>query len=948
MSMNHSVRRAVRRALLAGAVASAVPMFPANAADEPATSAAETVEEVVVTGSRIRIRDYDAISPVTTVSAEAIHSTGQLSVEEVLNRLPQVVPGLTANSNNPANGTSTVDLRGIGTPRTLVLINGRRLTPSTQTGVVDLNNIPVRLIDRVEVVTGGASAVYGSDALSGVVNFILKDDFQGFDLGMQLGQSAQSDGAQQQVDVLLGGNFGEDRGNITAFASVFDRDSVLQAERAFTRVDRAQNGSATGNARLPNVALNPYPTVGNFLGGTSTSRDYAFNLNNNGQAREWINALPETSADGVGDKYNFAPVNFLLSPGKRISLGAMGHLNVSDHVTAYMDVMYVDSRNASQLAPTPAVNVPFDPDSPLLSAQARALMDARPNPNAPGFLTRRMVEIGPRLQENKSKLQQADVGFRGDLPFKDWQFDVNYQFGRTEFINVTHNDVSRSKFAAGLSNCPAAYVQFVPNCVPVNAFGVGTITPEMADFIRLDFSDTTIFERQLVSASLNGSLAELPAGPLGFAVGAEYREDSSEYTPDLAKKQGDILGFNAQQPIAGSFDVSELFVESVVPLLKELPAVHSLSLEAGLRYSDYSSVGEVTSYKAGLDWAPLSSMHVRGMFQRAVRAPSVFELFQAGDKGFPPVNDPCASTRANGTTRVVPAAVAAFCQQTWGIDSTNYTQSNGQIEALFFGNPNLGEETSDTVTFGIAMTPEAIPNLHFSIDYYKIKVQDYVNTLEGGTTGVVLACFASLDINSDACFSRDLNEALVFRDAVGDLKARVPIANLSELTTDGVDVNVSYKVPLGITSERLGDSLQVDLLVTWLGSYVLDDIDYAGTIGAYNIAGAFPEYKANLRLGYRIGPVNLSYNLQYLGKMDNQGNIPAFEDPSGYQGVTSTMFHDLSAQWAIKDSLDLTLGVRNLTDQDPKFFDSPIDQNSDPATFDMLGRFYFGSLRMKF
>jgi len=946
MTFGCSIRRAVRLALFSGAASAAG--LSAVAADQPASAVPEVVEEVVVTGSRIRVRDYEAISPVTTVSAEAIQATGQLSVEEVLNKLPQVVPGLTASSNNPANGTSTVDLRGVGTPRTLVLINGRRLTPSTQTGVVDLNNVPVRLIERVEVVTGGASAVYGSDALAGVVNFIMKEDYQGFDIGLQHGVSAQGDGAQKQFDVLLGGNLGEDRGNVTVFASYFDRDSVLQSEREFTRVDRAQNGSATGNARLPNVGLNPYPTVGNFLGGGSTSRDYAFNLNNNGGVRVWNNALPETSPDGQGDKYNFSPVNFLLTPGERINIGAMGNLRITDKLTAYMDVMYVDSRNAAQLAPTPAVNVPFDPDSPLLSAQARALMDARPDPNAPGFLTRRMTEIGPRLQENKSKLQQADVGFRGDLPFKDWQFDVSYQYGRTEFINVTHNDVSRSKFAAGLSNCPADYLRFVPGCVAVDAFGVGSITPEMANFIRLDFSDTTTFERQVLNASFNGSLAELPAGPLGFAVGAEYREDSSEYVPDLAKKQGDILGFNAAQPVEGSFDVTELFVETVVPLLKDLPAVESLSLEAGLRYSDYSSVGETTSYKAGLDWAPISSLHVRGMYQRAVRAPSVFELFQAGDKGFPSVNDPCASTRANGTTRVVPADVAAFCQDTWGINAATYTQTNGQIEALFYGNPNLSEETSDTLTFGFALTPEAIPDLNVSIDYYRIRVEDFVNTLEGGPTGVVLACFASLDINSDACFSPDLNEALVFRDAVGDLKARVPIANLSALETDGVDVNLNYKVPLGFRSERFANSLQINLLVTWLGSYELDKIDYTGSIGAYNISGAFPEYKANLRLGYRIGPVDLSYNLQYLDAMDNQGNIPAFEDDTGYQGVTGTFFHDLSARWDIKDSLDLTLGVRNLTDEDPKFFDSPIDQNTDPATFDTLGRFYFGSLRVKF
>jgi iron complex outermembrane recepter protein len=932
-----SIRRAVHYTLLAGAAAVVSPL---------ACAQDENIQEIVVTGSRVRVRDFEAISPVTTVSAETIQATGQLSVEEVLNRLPQVVPGLTANSNNPSNGTATVDLRGVGPQRTLVLINGRRLTPSTQAGTVDLNNVPSRLIERVEVVTGGASAVYGSDALSGVVNFILKDNFEGFDVGYQYGQSAESDGKEKQVDVLMGGNFAEGRGNITAFASWFERDPVLQGARAFTRVDRG-GGSATGNARLPNVALNPYPATGDFLGGGGAASEYAFNLNGDGGVRPWNPVLPETSEDGQGDLYNFAPVNYLLTPGERISLGAFGHLNVSEHLTGYMDVMYVDSRNATQLAPTPAVSVAFDPNSPLLSAQARALLAARPNPNAPAFLTRRMLEVGPRLQENKSKLQQVTVGFRGDLPVKDWQFDAYYQYGRTEFNNVTHNDVSKSKYAAGLSGCPEDYRRFVPSCVPVNGFGVGTLSPEAVDFIRLDFSDSTLFERQLASASINGSIVDLPAGPLAFALGAEYREDQSDYTPDIAKKSGDIMGFNAQQPIAGKFDVAEIFLEAVVPLLKDAPAADSLSFEAGVRYSDYSSVGNVSSYKAGLDWAPMSSLHVRGMYQRAARAPSVFELFQAGDQGFPQVVDPCASRLANGKAQVVSPEVAAFCQATWGIDSSTYVQTNRQIESFSFGNPNLQEETSDTYTLGFAVTPESIPSLQFSVDYYSIRVQDYVNTLEGGTSGVVRACFASLDIDSDACFSSELNLPLVFRDEVGDLKARTPQANLSELKTEGLDVNVAYAVPLGFASGPFGDRLQVNLLVSWLDTYVLDDIDYAHTIGAYNITGAFPEYKANLRLGYRIGPVDLSYNLAFIDAMDDQGNIPEFED-GGYAGAPSTIYHDLSGRWAVNDSVELALGVRNLTDQEPRAFDNAIDQNTDPATYDMLGRFYYASMRTRF
>jgi outer membrane receptor protein involved in Fe transport len=343
-------------------------------------------------------------------------------------------------------------------------------------------------------------------------------------------------------------------------------------------------------------------------------------------------------------------------------------------------------------------------------------------------------------------------------------------------------------------------------------------------------------------------------------------------------------------------------------------------------------------------------MHVRGMYQRAARAPSVFELFQGGDQGFPFVTDPCASKLPDGSAQAVSPEVAAFCQQAFGINPANFTQANPQIDALFFGNPNLHEETSDTYTLGLVLSPASVKALQLSIDYYSIRVEDYVNVLEGGTAGVVAACFDSLDINSDACFSQDLNQPLVFRDATGALRARVPTANLSELKTDGVDFNLSYRVPLPFTSGPFADELRLSLLATWMGSWKLDGIDYAGTIGAFNYAGAFPEYKANLRLGYSIGPVSLTYNLQYLDKMDNQGNIPALGGSNAglFQGVSSTLYHDLEAQWSITDSFELSAGVRNLTDQKPKFFDVPIDQNTDPATFDTLGRFFFASLRAKF
>ncbi|HEY6644734.1 TonB-dependent receptor [Povalibacter sp.] len=914
MLASKSVRRAVHYTLLASAAAMIA--MPVQAQDE-------NIQEVVVTGSRIRIKDYEAISPVSTMTADAIKATGSLNIDQVLNALPQVVPGLSASSNNPSDGTATVDLRGLGPTRTLVLLNGRRLNPSVNDGTVDLNNIPTRLVERVEVVTGGASAVYGSDAMAGVVNFILKDDFEGVDLGMQYGQSTHGDGADYQVDFLLGGNFADDRGNMTGFASFYKRESVLQSARDVTRINIDDPpGSATGEAgRLDNLPGNPFATGSN----------RAFNTD--GSVRPFVNTLDAT--DG-GDRYNFPPVNYLLTPAERITLGAMGHFDFSDNVQAYTELLYVDSQNSAQLAPTPATPVNVYPDSPLLSPSAQALLAARPDPDGVAIFRRRMSEVGARLQENRSKLEEITVGLRGDLGVKDFEYDAFYQFGRTEFVNYTTNDVSRSRFEAGIAGCPADYIRFQPDCVPVNPFGLGNISAAAADFIRLNFTDTLVFERNTVGGSINGTLFEMPAGPLGFAVGAEWREDSSSFTPDKSKEDGDILGFNAQQPIDGEFNVKELYFEAIVPLLRDLPAVQSLSMELGARYSDYSSIGDVVAYKGGLDWKPIDSLRFRGMYQRANRAPSVFELFQAGDQGFPQYTDPCAE--------LVPAddpATAAFCAQQGIPDTESFIQNNVQVETFFYGNPDLQEETSDTYTIGLVFTPEFASGLSVSVDYWSIKVEDYINTLAGGAQGIIDGCFAAQDLTSAACFDQTLGVPLIYRDASGELKVNAPTVNVSELETAGVDLQLNYMIPVG-------KGLSATMLLTYLDKYVLDGIDYKGSSGGYNILGSFPEYKANLRLSYPFGPVTVNYNLQYINAMINQGNIPDFGDDSDYLAPPTYFYHDVSAVWNINDSYELSVGVRNIEDKDPPLITFGVDQNGDPSTYDMLGRFAYGSFRMRF
>ena len=574
----------------------------------------------------------------------------------------------------------------------------------------------------------------------------------------------------------------------------------------------------------------------------------------------------------------------------------------------------------------------------LLAGRVNAVTGLPSDPNLPAIFRRRMLEVGAREQDNRSKLQQITLGVKGDLPVESWKFDAYYQYGRTEFTNFTQNDVSRSRLEAAINGCPADYVKFVPTCVQADIFGANKLSQAAVDFVRLNFTDQLNFERQLVDASINGNLFKLPAGDVGFAVGAEWRQDSSDYTPDENKDRGDILGFNAAHPIKGSFDVRELFTEVLVPLVRDHEFAQKLDLSLGARVSDYSTVGNVASYKAGLTWAPTQALSFRTMFQAATRAPSVFELFQAGDQSFPPYADPCAGAEDAG--------IIAFCKKQGVPDPANFSQNNQQVETFQFGNPNLKEESSDTVTFGFVVRPQSIETLQLSIDYWHIKVKDFVNQLNGGAQGVINACFQAADLQSPACFSQLLNAPLIFRDASGELKVNVPTVNASNLTTSGVDLQLDYGIPFAFAGGR--DRLNVNLLVSWLHTYNLDNVDYAGSSGGYNIGGSWPRYKANARVSYGWGPVDVSWNLQYIDAMLNQGLLPAFGDPGPYASPGARVYQDLSADWHATDRIDVALGVRNLTNRKPPQFDNPVDQNTDPSTYDVIGRAYFGSFRVKF
>lgn len=955
MKFQNSRRNLLASTIIAGASA-LVFTAPAMAQDaEPAT-----IDDVVVTGSRIVRQDYVANSPISTVTAEQIQARGDVNVEQILNQLPQVVPGLSANSNNPSNGSATVDLRGLGPSRTLVLVNGHRFIPYDKSNAVDLNSIPSSLIERVEVVTGGASAVYGSDALAGVVNFIFKRNYEGFGIDTQYGVSNNGDGEQFNLALTFGSNFADGRGNVTGFVGYADRDGFFPSEERAWSQSSAAGGSGTGiYGGLNNLALNPYTAAG-----CPTANPCRRSFRTAGVPGPFSN---DFSLSPTSDRYDFAPVNLLQSPSERFNVALMGHYDVSDKIEAFAEVFVTDTRNTSQLAPTPAtgISIPytnyFVQNYPALLAYA----NSRPNPTAPLNFDRRMAEVGARVQNNNTDVYQINTGLRADLG-GDWELEGYYSYGRTELTTSIQNDVSRSRLNAALAGggtattCAPSVQALFPTCVPINLFGLDTITPQAAAFVRLNFTDRSVFERNNVQLNITGTVLQLPAGPLGVAAGIEYRQDSLAYTPDDAKNAGDIYGFNAERAVSGSSSSREIYFEAAVPLISDAPFAKSLELELGARYSDYETVGGVWSYKFGGSWEPVESFRLRALYQRASRAPNVFELFQANDQGFPAVLDPCTTVNpGTGAARTLSTGVRNFCTAQLGFDpvTNGFVAQNTQTESFFYGNPGLSEETSDTVTVGAVWQPSYVPGLSMSLDYYQIKVDDYIGTIFGGVSGIVGQCFAAGAAASAsapvavsavaACNDPGIGLSLIYRDPAGNLKARAPLGNVSALETSGIDFSTRYGWNVPWAGGMWGDTLDIAVNLTYLDSYELDGIEYKGTAGAYNISATLPEWKANVSLGYDLGPVRLAYSGTFIDEMDNQGNIADFAD-GGYSGVDAYWYHDISGTVQATENMELFAGIRNLLDEDPPVFDNSPDGNTDPNAYDVVGRYVFFGARFKY
>jgi len=991
MERKYQVASAVRRALVLGAL---------TAAGAAPALAQESLGEIVVTGSRIKSANLESTTPVTQVTAADVVTQGVTRIEDLVNQLPQAFAAQNVTVSNGATGTATLNLRGLGSTRTMVLIDGRRMPYGGVTSASvapDINQIPTSMIERVDVLTGGASAVYGSDAVAGVVNFIMKKDFEGVEVTSQynfywhendysgpgqqklrdtiagleatnpsqyaLPSDSVTDGAGKELSLIVGVNSGDGRGNITAYATVFDSDAILQADRDYSA-----------------CSLNPNP-VGSFTcGGSSTNAGGRFTNfldADDPAAYDFTTDTPTAFRDynATTDLYNFGPLNYYQRPERRYSLGAMGHYEFGDHADVYTQLMFNDYSSVAQIAPsgnffdTSTINC----DNPFLPAANLAAIGCGPAEIAAGtdvtmYIGRRNVEGGGRQQSFANTSMRAVAGVRGAIN-EGWGYDVSAQYSSVAANSSTLNYFVSSRLrraldvvdVGGVPTCQSVIDGSDPNCVPWNPFQPNAVTPAQLAYLQAAGTQIGRISQEVYNGVIDGDLGvygvKLPSASEGLKVvfGAEYRRDTLNNTVDALQSAGDLSGSGgATIGINGATHVNDLFMEARLPIAQDQPFAESLSFDTAYRYSDYGN-NTTDTYKFGLEWAPVADVRLRGSYQRAVRAANVVELFTAqGFNLFDAAGDPCGAAARD------PSASDAECIASGvpanQVGSTALDSPAGQYNFLQGGNTALVPETSDTSSYGIVFQPRWVPGLAITVDYFDIHIDDTITTF--GAPNTWTACYANNDPAACARINRNPNGQLwVGNGFVQDLNI-----NIGSLQTSGYDVNIGYT---GLEIGRMG-SLAFNLTGTYLVDLITqpapgvdlhprDDI----TRDWYDCTG----YYASVCSQGGIGPINPQWRHRFRTSWQTPWDVDVSLTWRHYGGVTGLTgannamptrqldrelsaedYFDLAANWAITEKASVSLGINNVLDDNPSISGSVGTNgngNTFPQSYDALGRYVF-------
>jgi outer membrane receptor protein involved in Fe transport len=975
-------------AAIAAAASSA---FAQSAPDASSTK----VQEFVVTGSRIPQPNLTSVSPVTAVTSQEIKSEGVTRVEDLINQLPQVLGSQGAFISNGASGTATINLRNLGSKRNLVLIDGVRLGAGDPfTPVADINFIPGPLVDRVDVLTGGASAVYGADAVAGVTNFIMKKDFTGLQLDVngagyqhyngdgksQAANAARGfspptgnifDGETVDISLIFGANSPDGKGNVEGYLDYRHINPVTEATRDYSNCSVAISAATAAKPSgfsCGGSATNKYATILTYNAAFSPTGAYQVDPTTPGQLNKYTGAASQL--------YNFAPENYFQRNDRRYSGGFFSHYDLTPHLTAYADFMFMDDQSNAQIAESGdfGLTSAIPCNNPLLSAQEVTALCVTPgyttaaNPtgvtaaNPAGatatniLILRRNVEGGPRISELEHTDYRAKIGLKGDLG-SNWHFDAYGMYYDSIYASAILDYFSNTKLLNALDAIPGpngtAVCAVGGSCVPYNPFTTGGVTPAQLAYLDVPGLVNGSTSESVVSGSLTGDLGaygiKSPAAKEGVGVsfGAEYRRETLATLPDAEVQSGDLAGSGGKTPpVSGAFDVKEVFGEARIPLVNDMPFIKELTTDVGYRFSHYNNVGNTYTYKIDGEWAINDDVRIRGGFNHAVRAPNVQELYAQQAVGLTGSADPCS-----GAT---PTFTAAQCALT-GVSAAQYGNISAnpaaQYQGLLGGNPKLKPETADTYTVGVVITPvDLVKGISFSADYFNIDITNVIQT--PGFGNILNDC--GLNGNAASC-------ALIHRaPGTGSLwigpNAYVidTLNNLGFVKTDGVDFTFDYHGRF--TDYGLGNwgGIALNFLGTYTNTYQFQGLastPVKSCVGKYGPTCGLPLpfFKAKTRLTWTTPIDGLSASLawRFIGAANLDTGVTTKSDSV----IPSYSYFDLSAQWRVKDRYTFRIGVNNIFDIQPPIIGSGEasgNGNTFPQVYDPLGRYLFAGVTASF
>jgi iron complex outermembrane recepter protein len=952
---NRKIAHAVRVALMTAGAASAGLFSGAVAAQQP-------LEEIVVTGTRIRDANLIASSPVATIDSDDFRFSGTTRVEDLLNSFPQLAPSFDAFTVNPTTGFATADLRGLGTARTLVLVNGHRMQPGgIRSQARDLNQIPAALVKRVEVLTGGASAVYGSDAMAGVVNFILDTDFEG--VSVNFGASGYQhdndnkylrplmdargfdypdgnvgpDGRAYNIDLAVGSGFADGRGHAMAYATWRKNRELRQGRRDYSSC--ALDGSGTVCGGSGTAPIPGFLTFGTRLDGTS------------------FGATVRHAADGsyeVGGPplYNYAPINHFQRPDERWTFGSSVKYEINPRFRPYVETMFANTNTEVQIAESGTffVNDPnFSCADPFLGTLCG---DIGLDPNEPLFiyLAKRNVEGGPRISAIESNSFRFVTGVEGDLT-DAWYYNASYLYGRNSSSEASINDFLIPRIDAAVRGCPPGSFS---GCIPYDIWTPGGITEEAA----ASLSDTGMRQGTtaltVASAFVSGGTGfTFPTSQdqVSLVAGLEYRKEEYNVRVDANWAEGNFAGGGGPRlPVDGAYDAKEAYFELGIPVFQGGDVLQNLSFDLGYRYSDYSNSGGVSSYKVGFSSQVTDLVRFRGGFNRAIRAPNVGELFSQQQIALFSGEDPCA-----GAT---PSFTQAQCANT-GVTAAQYgtipTSPAEQYNQFIGGNPDLDPEEADTWTLGFVATP--IDNLQFSVDYYNIEIADQIGTI--GAQTVLNFCATTGDPFLCTKVTRNAQNGNLWVGS--DLETSGFVENLNanfgEFNLNGFDLTAQYRM------DMMGGSLSASVVGSYAMEWEFVPLPGVNPAATYDCASnlntqcQLPEWRHTARLSFARDWYTLTARWRYIGGLD-------YENIDGTPGTTdkiladelggslgSYSFFDLSAGFDVMEQVSLTVGVNNILDKEPPMVGStvnPVGNANALPGYDQLGRFMFASVNVRF